>query len=368
MKLVVPNYLKNFKCDGSLCNSYCCREWKVAIDEETKNKYEKLPIEIRKKILSNLKEKEGNFYPLKLNKNKLCPFLRDDFLCDLQKNFGEEYLSNICYSYPRVTTKIQNTVFQSLTLSCPLAAKLVLFTNEFFFEEKELKNFHLGWHTTLKTNTNINETLIEDIVSAGLFILKNTPASINDRLKMLLLFYTNADATIHNKENLKNLLNSVETQSFQNEFLNNKFNNSEDIIFNKDNFLHIIIKLYDAVYDARFNNDKIKELAKIYNNNFKIFVGNFIVNNDKIFTNYLLNEFFMRAYPFAFSETFAINIKVFILSWYVLLFGLFIIYMENGLDEERLILGVRKLSERIDHGKGIIKKIIEIAKETEKTY
>lgn len=356
MRFIVPNYLKNFKCDGSLCNSYCCREWKVAVDEETKNKYESLPKEKREKILKNLAEKESGYYPLKLTKENQCPFLREDLLCDLQKNFGEDFLSDICYSYPRVTTKINDTVFQSLTLSCPVAADLVLFYGEIFFEENNVQSFRIGWYTDLNFRENLNANLSEDIISAGLFILKYNLVSIENRLKAILGFYTAADNLKNNENELKKLLSSIENQNFKKEFLN------ANIIFDKNEFLPIIFKLYNVLYKVNFGDTKINELTKIYNENFNEFEENFIKNNDGIFTNYLINEFFMRLYPYAFNETFAVNVKVFILSWYALKFALFMMYMENGLNKERLIFGVRRVTERIDHGKGVIKKIVELAK------
>lgn len=363
MRFIVPNYLKNFKCDGAKCNSYCCREWKVAVDEETKNKYEKLPQENRERILLNIGEKENGFYPLKLNKDGFCPFLRDDFLCDLQKNFGEDYLSNICYSYPRVTTKINNNIFQSLTLSCPIAADLVLFAEEIFFEEKNAKDFRIGWHTDITARINMKDETIENIISAGLFILKDNTILTENKLKILLNFYALADNLTNDDEKLNNLLNSVENNKFQQKFLNTNSDIKTGNIFKEDRFLTIIFKLYNALYDIDFEKEKQEALTRIYRENFEDFNKKIIDTNNHIFTNFLVNEFFMRVYPFAFNESFAINVKVFILSWYALCFALFMMSMDSGLTEERLVFVVRRLVERMDHGRGVIKKIIDLAKE-----
>ena len=365
MRFITPNYLKNFKCDGTLCNSYCCREWKIAVDEETKNKYECLPIETREKVLKNLREKDGNYYPLKLKKDGLCPFLREDLLCDLQKNYGEDYLSNVCYSYPRVTVKVSDTIFQSLTLSCPVAAELVLFAENIFFEEKEVKNYRLGWHSDFETRENLNNELLEDIVSAGLFILKDNSISIENRLKMLVDFYNKADSFNDNEKELNELLDSIENNKFQQKFMEENNNKIGSVIFNEKDFLPIIFKLYNVLYEVNFDDKKISELTKIYNENFDNFNENLIENNEGIFTNYLLNEFFMRLYPYAFNQKFSANIKTFILSWYALKFALFMMYMKEGLDKENLIFCVRRVVERIDHGKGVVKKILDLAKEIE---
>lgn len=360
MKFIAPVYLQEFKCDGSLCGSYCCKQWKIIVDENTKEKYAKLPIKEREKIFSFIGEKEEEFYPLKLNKDGSCPFLRSDFLCDLQKNFGEDYLSNICYSYPRVTTKIKEVIFQSLTLSCPLATELILFSGEMFFVESESIPARMGWSVDLGKRVPIGSENAEDILSAGLYILKDNHFTITERLQMLFVFYVKVDEITSNESKLNELLNSVESGHFQKNFLNENTIINENILFKKDEFLNLIRKLFDIIYNANITDEKFESLTKIYNYNYDEF-EEFILNNSQIFTNYLMNEFFMRLYPYAFKESFATNIKIFILSWYALSFSLFMLYVENGLTKERLIFGVRRFVEKTDHGKGVMKNILTLA-------
>ena len=48
---------------------------------------------------------------MKLGENKRCPFLKCDNYCVIHSNLGEEYLSNVCTSFPRVTNKIDGKFF-----------------------------------------------------------------------------------------------------------------------------------------------------------------------------------------------------------------------------------------------------------------
>ena len=63
---------------------------------------------------------------LRAEEGKACALLEDDGLCFLQKNLGEEYLSSTCAFYPRVTYLFDNMASGSLTLTCPIARKLLL--------------------------------------------------------------------------------------------------------------------------------------------------------------------------------------------------------------------------------------------------
>ena len=104
MKCIVPNYIKNFLCDGTLCESRCCHDWQVIVDNETHKKYLSLNDE---NILKHLtKSKDGNSIVFNMKENGCCPFLGKDFLCKIQKRLGENFLSDICQSYPRVTYKL----------------------------------------------------------------------------------------------------------------------------------------------------------------------------------------------------------------------------------------------------------------------
>ena len=365
MKYIAPEYMASFKCDGKLCDSYCCRDWKVVIDENTKNKYKALPNDEAEKILSNVGEDEYGRYFLRLNEREVCPFLGEDSLCKLQKKYGEDFLSDICFSYPRVTHRIGDIIQQNLTLSCPIAAKLVLFSEGISFTETEELPKRLGWCTNL-TNRLIFETYplsleyIEDMESAGLLLLKNSEIPINNRLASLLTFYENAEKFLDEKEKVEELLNSVESGEFQKNFTSNQ---SYDIIFENNGYLALVLKLFSALYEFTLTDEKFTELKKIYEARFNEFQKFVVDRNSQIFTNYLMNEFFLRIYPYAFDASFTVNAKVFVFSWEVLKFALFMLCVDKGLDEEKLIFGVRQMVQRMDHSRGAMERILKIAKD-----
>lgn len=107
MKIKVPSYYKSFHCKCGKCRNSCCMGWNVTLSFE---EYTRL---IGMDVSPDLRERiDKAFYIIKnggldryamLNHNYLgkCPLQRDDGLCAIQKELGEEYLPLICRLYPR---------------------------------------------------------------------------------------------------------------------------------------------------------------------------------------------------------------------------------------------------------------------------
>ena len=57
-------------------------------------------------------------------------------MCRIQLRLGEEFLSDICVTYPRVANLVNNVLEKSATMSCPEAARLALLNpDEMEFDE-----------------------------------------------------------------------------------------------------------------------------------------------------------------------------------------------------------------------------------------
>lgn len=126
-----PACVTKFLCDGSVCGSKCCHDWTVRLDPESYALYQRIPdAGIRQRVLDAMEQREDGTYAIKLSDNGACPLLEADGLCFLQKNMGEQYLSLICALYPRVTYLLGDVASGSLTLTCPMAQKLLLLGKE----------------------------------------------------------------------------------------------------------------------------------------------------------------------------------------------------------------------------------------------
>ena len=140
--MLIPEYVKKFKCIGSECEDTCCKGWRINIDKKTYNIYKKsMNIKLKPLFAKYIKRNHNNkterhYGKLKMDEKGYCPFLDKNKMCGLYKDIGEENLSEICKIYPRQTSFIDNKLEQSLTLSCPEVVRLVLFNeNGICFEE-----------------------------------------------------------------------------------------------------------------------------------------------------------------------------------------------------------------------------------------
>lgn len=135
---LVPQYVSRFSCIGSSCEDSCCAGWRVTVDKKTFTAYRQSNHpELKPMFESSLKrtrsqESDTNYARIELHaESGACPMMKDS-LCSVQKNLDETYLSNTCFSYPRATRQFAGGIEQSLTLSCPEAARQALLSADAF--------------------------------------------------------------------------------------------------------------------------------------------------------------------------------------------------------------------------------------------
>jgi lysine-N-methylase len=135
---IQPQYADAFRCIGSACTDTCCVGWQVVIDRETYEKYKALPdllpiLDAR--ISVNQPASDADYARVKLKGNR-CPFLAEDRLCDIQKKYGAEYLSETCTQYPRSVRVDRTVTKKTLLLSCPEAARITLLNPNLLRDEE----------------------------------------------------------------------------------------------------------------------------------------------------------------------------------------------------------------------------------------
>ena len=102
MKIITPDYYKNFKCIAGACEDTCCAGWEVDVDEDSFRRYKNVTGDLGKRLADVMQPKdEGEGCTFRLTPDRRCPFLNEKNLCDIYTELGEEALCETCTYFPR---------------------------------------------------------------------------------------------------------------------------------------------------------------------------------------------------------------------------------------------------------------------------
>lgn len=192
--VIEPDFYGDFHCIGGQCSFTCCKEWKIAVDHETKKRWRKMDVPETvlesgrvpkhaclstsdKAQLSQFVVKKDCGEIIELLPNMRCPFLEDSDLCRLVLDYGEECLSETCHVFPRETHEFSDRTERTLVSCCPEIVDRLHALHELHF-----------------TNLPYQERA---------FLLKG-----NDKLFQIrnIMMYWLKDASVSNEVNLKRCL------------------------------------------------------------------------------------------------------------------------------------------------------------------
>ncbi len=137
MKIFTPAYYRDFHCIASACPDSCCHGWTVDIDDAAAARYLALPGSLGDKLRRHLKQEDWGWV-LTLEENGRCPMWREDGLCRIHAEAGEDALSHVCAAFPRLRHDYGSFQELGLELSCPEAARLIFENEDFSLTEEEI--------------------------------------------------------------------------------------------------------------------------------------------------------------------------------------------------------------------------------------
>ena len=121
MKIIAPEYFKDFECLKGGCRHSCCAGWEIDIDEDTLEYYASLPEEQRRWLESNI---DGAHFHL--TEDGKCPFLRSDGLCEMIIRLGTDALCDICIDHPLFRNEFTGRTEIGFGLCCEAACALAI--------------------------------------------------------------------------------------------------------------------------------------------------------------------------------------------------------------------------------------------------
>lgn len=184
MKIITPSFYKDFKCIAGDCPDSCCQGWEVDADHESLSYYKTLSGPLRQKIDSVLDKDEYGNTVFRLTKNKRCPFLNSDNLCDMHIAIGGEHTPYTCRTFPRFINDFGATREMGISFSCPVAS-VMMWNLEEDFEFEETVN------SAPPVLNDIDAELYFYLLKArkrAYEIVKNKQLPLNERIILLLEF------------------------------------------------------------------------------------------------------------------------------------------------------------------------------------
>lgn len=383
-----PEYVSKFKCDGAKCNARCCKNWTIDIDKATYEKYSALAA--AQEIIPHIKfNSETNKYIVTLDEKNFCPMLTENNLCRLQRDYGEEFLSITCTSYPRHTYNFGKFFERSLTMTCPVAAELILFQEEpMKFKLVEVpEKVHSNSGKIQIGTFRIPEEYLSvffEIQLAMISILQERRFSIDQRLIVLGLFLDKLQEMLSSETDRDTLLKLIEAYESEEFLMGEIAPLLRSFSLDAKNFIFLIMKFLDFTFDC-LKSVEGKEFLETFVEVMKIkpdekstlnvaeFSAHyesltnerekFLEKYSTILENYLVNELFMYSYPWRFKEeNMSRNFAVFLISYKI--FELIIFSAtQKGLDSKDDILKlVDWFAAKTNHNKSLYDRFFELLK------
>lgn len=194
MKFRMPSYYNQFKCIADKCPDTCCAGWAIVIDEKTLESYKDMPGEAGEYIRDKV-DFEENIYK---RHGERCAFLNDCNLCDLIINQGEDKLCKTCTRYPRHFEEYGDLVEAALSMSCPVAAKLII-------DNPDKDRFKSRIDDTKNKGEKVDERLLDTLLKLRKIIFAITSdktKSIDQRMKDILILTEKVQPLIFDYERL----------------------------------------------------------------------------------------------------------------------------------------------------------------------
>lgn len=391
--LIVPQYLRKFRCIGIRCEDNCCYGWRVNIDENTYKKYRKVfepslkPLLDRNITRNRSNPSSENYAKIKLSKdNGYCPFLDENKLCRIHKKLGADYLSKVCMIYPRTTNIVSGIFETSAYFSCPEIVRLALLNPdimEFDEIEEPADSQHILNYIINADDTHYENSIdkyIKLLNNFSIDIIQNRKCSFEHRMIILGLSMKKIQDYIHNK-NVKEVPYIVE--EYNNIIETGTYEKDLDAISAN---LTIQMELVKEINDQRFSvgftenssaykecvmeflkgidyNElaKTEDIGRRYEEAYAVYFEPFMKEHEYIFENLMVNYIIKNFFPFSLKEKIFDEYVKLVIHYAlikVLLVGMAAYHKK--LDKEIIVKLVYSFSRAIEHNNEFYEKIFKL--------
>lgn len=386
-----PNYFEEFNCIGGKCEDSCCIGWDIDIDKATFKQYHKVKdSEMKKMFQKNLQNNneyssvDVDYGKVKLKDGKRCPFLDECNYCIIYTKLGEEYLSNVCTCFPRITNRIDGYYEMSLDVACPEAARILLLKeNGIEYREKEeiLNKYILSSDVDTKSKEFKTSPVkyFNEIRDISIKIIKNRRLNLDERLFILGEFINGVEDELQcNFNNVSNFIKNYDINVIRDSYESNPMNYIIQIDFFKKmiEFLNVnkevdsvlFKQITEQIVEAFNLNDEnsLCKNSEIYIKEFNEYIDKYLNDNSYIFENYLVNFMYSNLFPFNESQSMFDGYIMLITRYSFIRFYLVGKYIKTKCDsKEEIVKLIQIFSKTIEHHKSYLVRSLRHIKENE---
>lgn len=387
-----PMYMKEFSCIGSECEDTCCSGWQITIDKKTYNKYAELQeVTDKPSIIQHLQKLESgrcseNYSEIKLNEDSFCPFLNEEKLCGIQLQRGEEYLSNLCVTYPRVTNIVNGQYERSTTVSCPEAARVVLLNPDgiqFTEIEESVNERHLVVQKVSNKEQKtgvLQQAFLQEIRSFSIQILQNQNYSLSERLSILglLVEVIRENVVSETQERIPSVISAYKKQLEHGTILQHRPSAPIDVRRQMEVLRRLIdMRLFAGVKDKRYLQCLMESLEgiqytgdtltdrsiELYRQSYEHLFVPFVSEYEYVLENYLVNYTFKNVFLL---KRDSVEDYMLLVVHYALI-KLHLIgmmgYHGNAFTIEHVIKLIQSFSRTVEHAPGELNRFLGFLKE-----
>ena len=123
-----PTFYHTFQCKANQCHHTCCQKWTIDVDEKTAKLYQTLPTPLGEDLRKFMTVDDEGYYFMFSDKQPTCPLLREDGLCRVVLELGEDSLCDTCHMHPRFYKYIEDLELCGVGLSCEESVEKLLAT------------------------------------------------------------------------------------------------------------------------------------------------------------------------------------------------------------------------------------------------
>ncbi len=133
-----PWFYDSFQCTADKCSDNCCIGWEIDIDSRAMERFREVPGEFGERLRGAIHN--GDTPTFALSAGDRCALLREDGLCELILNCGEDHLCDICALHPRFFNSFGEVEEAGLGLCCEEVCRLLFSCSEplkFLLDEQD---------------------------------------------------------------------------------------------------------------------------------------------------------------------------------------------------------------------------------------